>query len=429
MQPRPRILFLNRSYWPDTEATGQLLTALCEGLTDEFDVHVLAGQPNVCLTDSEWGEASERNGVTIHRVRHTTFSKKNMLGKAVNYLSFVQACRKQIPTLPQPDVVVFETDPFLLPFVADGFRRHSGCSLVGYLQDVYPDVAVALGKVKNNWGIRKLRSSLFNIYRRCQRMVVLSSDMKELLLDSDLAEDDIAIIPNWADTQKITPVETGNRFRQQFGLNDKFIVMYSGNIGLTQRLEDFVQAAAILKDDPQIQFVFVGQGARRNDLQHQVDSLGLSNVMFCDYQPLEELSHSLGAGDLHLVPLTAELSRCLMPSKLYGILAAGRPFLTNAPRSSELYQVTKSHDVGFTVEAGSPAAIAQAVRAARSDRASLRSMGRRARYVAEEQYSKTKSVDAFALTLREVVQETRRHIIPVPLATASTERQSSEAAA
>jgi colanic acid biosynthesis glycosyl transferase WcaI len=429
MQPRPRILFLNRSYWPDTEATGQLLTALCEGLTDEFDVHVLAGQPNVCLTNSEWGEANERNGVTIHRVRHTTFSKKNMLGKAVNYISFVQACRKQIPTLPQPDVVVFETDPFLLPFVADGFRRHSGCSLVGYLQDVYPDVAVALGKVSNNWAIRKLRRSLFDIYGRCHRMVVLSRDMKQLLVESEIPADDLTIIPNWADTQQITSVETDNRFRERFGLTDKFVVMYSGNIGLTQRLEDFVEAAALLQDEPQIQFVFVGQGARRNDLEQQTAALGLSNVTFCDYQPLDELSHSLGAGDLHLVPLIAELSRCLMPSKLYGILAAARPYLTNAPPSSELHEVTKSHNVGFTVEAGSPNAIAQAVRAAISDPAALKDMGRRARQLAEEQYSKTKSVNAFALTLREVVQNTRRHILPIPLATAFTEQQSTEAAA
>ncbi|MEO2014931.1 MAG: hypothetical protein ABGZ53_11225, partial [Fuerstiella sp.] len=167
MQSRPRILFLNRSYWPDTEATGQLLTVLCEGLTEQFDVHVLAGQPNVSFTDSDWDKVDERNGVTIHRVQHTTFSKKSMLGKAVNFLSFVRACRKQIPSLPQPDIVVFETDPFLLPFVADRFRRHSGCRMMGYLQDIYPDVAVALGKVSNNWAIRRLRKSLFDIYRRC----------------------------------------------------------------------------------------------------------------------------------------------------------------------------------------------------------------------------------------------------------------------
>ncbi|MEO2032108.1 MAG: glycosyltransferase family 4 protein, partial [Planctomycetaceae bacterium] len=292
-----------------------------------------------------------------------------------------------------------------LPFVADRFRRHSGCRMMGYLQDIYPDVAVALGKVSNNWAIRRLRKSLFDIYRRCDRMVVLSSDMKSLLLDSGIPDERVAIIPNWADTHKIVPVESDNRFRERFGLQDKFVVMYSGNLGLTQRLEEFVDAAAILREDPRIQFIFVGQGARKKDLQQQVDDLGLSNVMFCDYQPLDELSHSLSAGDLHLVPLTAELSRCLMPSKLYGILAAGRPFLTNAPKTSELYGVTKSQDVGFTVEAGSPELIAQAVRAASNDRVGLKEMGQRARRLAEEQYSKIRSITAFAETLGDVVGE------------------------
>ncbi|MCH2213147.1 MAG: FkbM family methyltransferase [Fuerstiella sp.] len=409
---KPRLLFLNRSYWPDTEATGQLLTALCEGLTDQFDVHVLAGQPNVPSTSTDWKNIEERNGVTIHRVKHTTFSKRNMLQKGINFLSFVRACQKQIRLLPQPDVVVFETDPFLLPFVADRFHRYSGCSMVGYLQDIYPDVAVALEKVGNNRAIRKLRSSLFDIYRRCSRMIVLSKDMKQLLLESEIPDESVSIIPNWADTQQIVPVESSNRFRRKFRLEKKFVAMYSGNLGLTQNLEEFVEAAAILQDDTEIQFVFVGQGARKKTLQQQTESLGLSNILFCDYQPIEELSHSLSAADLHLLPLTAGLSRCLMPSKLYGILAAGRPFLTNAPETSELFELTKSHHVGFTVEAGCPSAIAEAVRTAKTDRATLKNMGQRARQLAEDRFTKTLSVSAFAKSLQEVTRESSKQVIP-----------------
>lgn len=408
---KPRLLFLNRSYWPDTEATGQLLTVLCEGLTDQFEVHVLAGQPNVASTEEGWQETDERNGVTIHRVKHTTLSKRNMFQKGINFLSFVHACQKRIGSLPRPDVVVFETDPFLLPFVADRFRRSSGCSMVGYLQDIYPDVAVALEKISDNLAIRKLRNSLFDIYRRCSRMVVLSKDMKQLLLEGDIPDEKVSIIPNWADTQQIVPVETDNRFRRKFGLDNKFVAMYSGNLGLTQRLEEFVEAAAILQDDTEIQFVFVGQGARKRELQQQAESLNLSNILFCDYQPLDELSHSLSAAQLHLVPLTADLSRCLMPSKLYGILAAGRPFLTNAPENSELFEITKSHGVGFAVKAGSPSKIAETIRAAKNDPIALRDMGHRARRLAEEQYTKTLSVAAFAKALSEVVRETSKSAV------------------
>ena len=414
---QPRVLFLNRSYWPDTEATGQLLTSLCEDLSDQFDVHVLAGQPNATLTSINWTGIDQRNGVSIHRAGHTKFSKKSMLGKATNFLSFVQSCNRRVSSLPKPDIVVFETDPFLLPFVADRVQRHTSCSMIGYLQDIYPDVAIALGKVRNNWTMRRLRKSLFDIYGRCQRVVVLSRDMKELLLESGLPDRKITIIPNWADTQQIRPLNIENKFRRQFGLHDKFVVMYSGNIGLTQRLEEFVEAAAILKNDSGIQFVFVGQGARRQQLKSQVETLRLSNVLFCDYQPVEDLSHSLGAADLHLVPLTPELSRCLMPSKLYGILAAGRPLLTNAPRQSELYEITSRQGIGITVEAGSPAGIADAIRQARLDPLALVAMGERARSLAETLYARTKSVAVFSKMLSEVALESKissHRLLPRP---------------
>ncbi|MEZ6128508.1 MAG: glycosyltransferase family 4 protein [Planctomycetaceae bacterium] len=400
---KPRILFLNRSYWPDNEATGQLLTALCEGLADDFDVHVLAGCPNVTTCDADWTNTNQRNGVTIHRVKHTTWPKSNMLMKAANFLSFAFAAQRQIFKVPQPDVVVFETDPFLLPFVADRLHRKTGCSMIGYLQDIYPDVAVALGKVSNNWFIRTLRKKLFNVYSRCQRMVVLSTDMRQLLLDAEIPGDRIEIIPNWADTDAIVPIpREDNLFLKRHNLSDKFVVMYSGNLGLTQRLDEFIDAAALLQNDPDIQFVFVGNGARKADLQQQVARKNLTNVLFCDYQPLSELSHSLSAADLHLIPLTAELSRCLMPSKLYGILAAGRAYLTNAPKESELHQLTKTHEVGLTVDAGSPQRIAAGISDSKAVPESIAMMGLRARRLAKSYYTKEHATVAFTRLLQNI---------------------------
>lgn len=404
MNNKPRVLFLNRSYWPDNEATGQLLTALCEGLADDFDVHVLAGQPNATQqADADWPQQTVRNGVTIHRVRHSQFPKRSMLLKALNFVSFVLACRRKILTLPQPDIVVFETDPFLLPFVADRLQRKTQCRMVGYLQDIYPDVAVALRKVRNSWLIRRLRRRLFDIYARCNRMVVLSTDMKQLLLDGGISEDRIRIIPNWADTEAIRPIpHADNPFRKQHDLQDRFVVMYSGNLGLTQRLEDFVEAAALLQDRPEIVFLLIGRGARKDDLQRKVAELGLTNVRFLDYQPLEQLAESLSAADLHLIPLTAELSRCLMPSKLYGILAAGRPYLTNAPETSELFQITVTNAIGTTIEPGSSAAIAQAVIKAAADRGSQVRAGARARQVCTDQFTQQHAIRRFTSLLTEL---------------------------
>ena len=186
-QGKSSVLFLNRSYWPDVEATGQLLTALCEGLASDFRVSVLVGQPNAVVDEidsDDWNKAILRNDVTINRVKHTNFPKRSLLGKGLNFLSFARSARSALRDITSPDVVVFETDPFLLAFEADRLKKRTNCQIVGYLQDIYPDVAVALNKVGNNWAIRRLRKSLFDIYRRCDRMIVLSQDMAALLIDN-----------------------------------------------------------------------------------------------------------------------------------------------------------------------------------------------------------------------------------------------------
>lgn len=391
----PRLLFINRSYWPDSEATGQLLTELCESLVDSFDVHVLAGAPNASLGSDEWQTTDCRNGVKIHRVRHTRFSKGNLLLKAFNFVSFAAACRRKVLQVPLPDIVVFETDPFLLPFVADRLHKRSGTHMVGYLQDIYPDIAVALGKIENRGWVKRLRARLFAVYARCQAMVVLSEDMKTLLSSGGVSPERIKIIPNWADPEAIRPIDGQNQFRLRNGFEDKFLVMYSGNLGLTQRLENFVLAADQLKDDPEIAFAFVGRGARKAELQKMVSELALSNVSFFDYQPRDELAQSLSAADLHLIPLTAELSKCLMPSKLYGVLAAGRPYLTNAVPESDLHKISKEHEVGLTVPPGDVSAIASAISNLKSDPDQQQKMRANARNVAVSLFTKEKSILQF----------------------------------
>lgn len=401
----PRILFLNRSYWPDVEATGQLLTELCESLSTSFEVQVVAGQPNdvrASPSDSDWQTTPIRNGVAICRVGHWQFPKHRMLLKGINYLSFVRATRRILRTIDVPDVVVFETDPFLLPFEAARLRRRTGCRMVGYLQDIYPDVAVALGKVPNNWVVQRLRKSLFSIYRQCDRMVVLSEDMKQLLIRAGIDPDRIDLVPNWADPEIIFPVEHNNSFRARHGLDDQFVVMYSGNLGLTQRLEEFVEAAALLATDPRICFAFVGQGSQKSALENLVRQKNLTNVRFFDYQPKGELVHSLGAANLHVVPLTRELSQCLMPSKLYGILAAGRPYLTNAVPDSDLHRMTRRHNIGITVEPGSPAEIASAILSAKQNPAALKEMAINARHLAMTEFTREKSVEKFKTVLDRV---------------------------
>src|SRR5262245_24054423 len=137
---RPRVLFINRSYWPDAEATGQLLTELCEDLAASFDVSVIAGQPNSNPTGANFCRRGleQRHGVHIHRVAHTRFPKKSLIGRAANLLSFLMAAFWTAFRVPRPDIVIVETDPFLLAFLGDWLKFWHGCRHVVYLQDIYP---------------------------------------------------------------------------------------------------------------------------------------------------------------------------------------------------------------------------------------------------------------------------------------------------
>ena len=144
---------------------------------------------------------------------------------------------------------------------------------------------------------------MFKIYRAADQVIVLSRDMRERVIESGVAPERVACIPNWVDTQQVRPIKRGNPFRERHKLDGTFVVMYSGNLGLCQRLEDVIAAAGCLRDRSAMLFLLVGGGALESKLKKQVLDLGLSNVRFLPYQPKAKLAESLSAADLHLVPL------------------------------------------------------------------------------------------------------------------------------
>ncbi|HEX3871923.1 MAG TPA: glycosyltransferase family 4 protein, partial [Pirellulales bacterium] len=231
---RPRVLFINRSYWPDAEATGQLLTELCEDLATRFDVTVLAGQPNQNPDGHDFSTSGfeRRNGVTIHRVWNTRFSKRSFVGKAVNLLTFWLLASWAALRLPKPEIVVVETDPPLLCLLGAFLRHWFGCRLIVYLQDIYPDVAVAVGKLPRGALTDGLRRLFFGVYRRADRVIVLSNEMRSLLVASRIDPRRIECISNWVDTEAVHPVgNQDNQFRAEHHHACQFLVMYSGNVG------------------------------------------------------------------------------------------------------------------------------------------------------------------------------------------------------
>jgi colanic acid biosynthesis glycosyl transferase WcaI len=406
---KARLLFINRSYWPDAEATGQLLTDLCESLADRFEVSVLCGQPNSNPTASDFIEAGTqtRNNVTIHRLKHAHFNKRRPLSRIANLISFTLATKRWLGRSQSYDIVISETDPFLLPLVVSPHCKARGATYVAYLQDIYPDIAIRLGKARDGWLTRQIRKRLQMAYRSARWIVVLSASMKQELIDWGLYASAIAIVPNWVDCQAVVPVKTANQFRKANHWEDRFVVMHSGNMGMSQRLCSLIQSV----DEPSFpshgKVVLIGGGADEPRLRKIAAATNRHEAIeFLPYQPREALAESLSAADVQVISIDPRIGGTLMPSKLYGILASGTPVLAISAPSSDVANIVTENRLGAVVPDHHPRAIADAIAKLADQTPERRNeMQQKARLLAVSQYDRHICVQQFAELLSTALRE------------------------
>lgn len=337
-----------------------------------------------------------RGNVEIIRTWGTRFPKTPLIARLLNLGTYYALAALATARLERPDVIIAETDPPLLGALAAILKRRWRCRLVYNVRDLYPDIAVATGGVRNRALLAVLKSANHFAYARADTIVTLGHDMARRIIAKGVPAEKVVVIPDWVDCSRITPLES-NPFRSRFG--DRFVVMYSGNLGLTQQLEIVLDAARHLKNDPRIVFVLIGEGARKQRLQESARAMGLENVLFLPYQPTDKLAESLSAGDLHLIPLAPGTAGCLVPSKVYGILAAGRPFIAMMEEDAEVARIARENSVGFVIRAGDARALARTIADSASEPLKLKQMGARARRLAEQSFDRSKVTGRFSSML------------------------------
>jgi glycosyltransferase involved in cell wall biosynthesis len=401
-----RILFINRSYHPDVEATGQLLTELCGGLAGRHEITVIAGRPNFVAARA-LPSRETHNGVDVVRVANLRFNKVGMAGRATGLASYLLLALWAALWQRRPDAVVVETDPPALGALGAVVKWWHRCPMVFYLQDLFPEVGIALGKFRPGPLTALLRWLTGVGLRHADRVVVLGEDMKRRVLKRGIAADRAVVIPNWADTRSLQPADGPNALRAEWGGDGRFVVMYSGNLGLSQGLDGVLEAAEMLRSEP-VTFLFVGEGAAKARLVARAAERNLSHVRFLPYQPKARLGESLAAADLHLIPMKRGLAGCMVPSKLYGILAAARPYVAAVDADGEVAAVTAEHGTGLRIEPEKPDELARAVRWFLAHPGEGKAMGERGRKVAEMYFDRERSVALFDRLLAGLAPRVRR---------------------
>lgn len=389
-----RVCFFNRSYWPDTGATGQLLTELAEDLAAHhgMEVTVVAGLP-LSASGAALPRREVRRGVTILRAAGTTLRPEAFALRAANYLTYFASACRLARTLPAQDVVVAMTDPPIIGLAALAVRGRP--PLIFYCQDVFPEVAALLQDFRSRTVDRLLEGVTRYLLRRARHVVALGDTMADRLEGKGVSRSKIAVIHNWADTTAITPGPQRNPFSEAHGLAGKFVVLHAGNLGQAQGLETIIEAADRLRVHEDIVFLFIGDGTARRRLQERAASRGLACVMFLPYQPREQMRWTYATASVFLVSLKAGLAGYIVPSKMYGILAAGRPWIAAVDEESEVAAITAEHGCGVRVAPGDAAALAEAIVSLRADPVRCAAMGERAR-AASALFDRARQVAAHA---------------------------------
>jgi len=395
-----KIIFLNRFFFPDHSATSQMLSDLAFFLSDrDYDVHIITSRLRYDDPDARLCAREQIQKVEVHRVWTSRFGRHFLPGRVIDYLTFYLSAAYHLFRLARAgDIVIAKTDPPLISVVAGWVARLRKARLVNWLQDLFPEVAVAL-EVKgfDGWLGKWLRHERNRSLLQAEINVVLGERMQGRLVNEGVSADRVQIIHNWADGEAIKPIESAclqededreaNK-KKAWGLEGKFVVGYSGNLGRAHEFQTLLGAAEALKGDRDIVFLFIGGGAQVELVQKEGEKRGLENLQFKPYQPREVLCQSLSVPDVHVIVLRPELEGLIVPSKFYGIAAAGRPSLFIGDLDGEIPKILRASQAGVAVEVADVEGLVKQLLWMKENREELQSMGGNARVVFDSRFSK-----------------------------------------
>ncbi len=401
-----RILLLNQVFYPDVAATAQHADDLARHLVRHgHEVHAIASRALYGQKGAALPKRETVDGVEIHRVGKSLFGKAGILARVADFAFFYLLAFIKCMTIKKPDVVVCFTTPPFIALVGRMMQLFRGTKYVYWVMDLYPDLPVACGVMKPKSPFTRFFESV-NRYclKKADRVVVLGRCMLERVRAKGVDHGQVQHIGVWSDATELEPVaREDNPYTQEWGLGDRFVVMYSGNFGLGHDVETFLHAAERLRTNDDIRFLFVGGGKRKETVDAFVTEKGLENCVIAPYQPREKLGASLSSGDVHLATLLEGVEGIMVPCKLFGIMGTGRPTIFIGHPSSELSRVLEEHGAGYTVRQGDVDALVQRIEHLAANRDEAKAAGVRAREALSVAFSREAACERWRVALEDVV--------------------------
>jgi colanic acid biosynthesis glycosyl transferase WcaI len=410
------ILLLTLVFAPDGVSTSVLMTELSLELRALGNtITVLTSTPHYNVEPEaralqplkrHWGPLLYKSNYQGIPVYHASIPAKGSRAGArlLDYVRFhVISTLAGITTGDSYDVILTPSPPLTIGLSAWLLGLMHQVPFIYNVQEIYPDVAVSLGVLHNKLLIRAMDRLERFIYDRSRKIVVISEWFRRRLLDKGVPPQKIHVIPNFVDTDFLQPLERNNNFSLSYGLNNQFVVLYAGNIGLTQGFETILEAAQRLSHLPDLRFLIVGDGTRRVWLENQLTRVRLSNIILLPYQPRSIVPQIYASSDLCLVPLKKGTAQETFPSKIYTIMAAGRPVITSADLDSELTWVVGKADCGWTVIPDDPEALAASIEWAYQHRSTLKEKGQNGRNYVVQNHSRKVVARQYDELIKQIV--------------------------
>jgi len=365
-----KILLLNQAFYPDVVSTAQHAADLARGLTEAgHEVTVICNSRGYDDPELRFPSQETWNGIKIVRVRSTAFGKASKWRRASDFGSFMASCALRLLSLGKFDVIVAMTSPPLISFLATLAVPAKARSLVFWSMDLNPDEAIAAGWLRAKSPVARLLSRmLLHSLRRADCIVALDRFMRDRIQAKGISPEKVMVIPPWSqdDSVRFDPVGR-QEFRREHELSKKFVVMYSGNHSPCHPLETLLQAAERLAENDDIALCFVGGGSEFNKVKERAQNRGLRNVLCLPYQPIEKLSGSLSAADLHVVVMGDQYVGIVHPCKIYNVLAVKKPFLYIGPSESHLTDIIGQSEAYVSPHGDVDGVVANILRAMKND--------------------------------------------------------------